>query len=60
MHPDVVGDLPDDLDHGFAAAAGAEEWKHVDRAIDRPVDVFVDQGFEVFVAAFIDRAVQRA
>ena len=60
MDPDIVGNLPDHLEHGRLAAARSEERKHVDRAIDRPIDVLVDQAFDVGVLALIDRAMQRA
>src|SRR6185436_14893448 len=56
----IVGDLPDDIDHRRPAAARAEERVHVDRSIDRPVDVLVEHGFEIGGLAFIDRAMQRA
>jgi hypothetical protein len=55
-----VRDLPDDIDHGRSAAARAEERKHVDRAVDRPFDILIEQGFEIGGLAFIDRAMQRA
>jgi len=42
------------------AAARAEKRKHLDRAVDRPVDILVDQGVEVFDLAFVDGAMQRA
>src|ERR1700682_881059 len=48
VDPDIVRDLPDNLEHGGLAAARAEKWKHVGRAVDRPIDVLVDQGFEAF------------
>ena len=57
---DVLGDLPDHFHHGRLALARAEERKHVDRAIDRPIDVLVEQGFEIGGLAFIDRTMQRA
>src|SRR4029453_15010602 len=60
MDSDIVRDLLDDLDHGRFTAARAEERKHVDRAIDRPVDVFVEQGFEIGGLAFFDPAMQWA
>ena len=60
VDPDVVGDLPDHLDHGVLAAAGAEKRKHVDRPIDGPIDVLVDQGFEVFELALVEREMERA
>ena len=60
VHPDIFRDLPDHLKHRGFAVARAEKWKHVDRPMDRPLDVVVDQGFEVFALAFIDRAIQRA
>ena len=34
--------------------------EHVDRAIDRPIDIVVDQVFEFVVPALVDRAMQRA
>src|SRR5216683_5161162 len=58
--PEIVRDLPDHLEHGGLAAARAGKWKHVDRAVDRPIDVLVDQGFEVFKLAFVDRAMHSA
>ena len=60
MDADILGDLPDDLDHGRLALARSEKRKHVDRAIDRPIDVLVEQGFEIGGLAFVDRAMQRA
>jgi hypothetical protein len=60
MDPDIFRDLPDDLQHGGLAVARAEKGKHVDRSIDRPIDILVDQGFEVFGLALVDRAMQRA
>ena len=60
MDPDVFRDLPDDLEHGGLAPARAEERKHVDRPINRPIDLLVDQGFEVLGLAFVDGAMQRA
>src|SRR5258707_5024816 len=60
VDPEIVRDLPDHLEHGGLAAAHAEKWKHLDRAVDRPIDVLVDQGFEVFKLAFVDGAVYRA
>ena len=47
---DVVGDLPAYLQHGGLAAAAAQERKHVDRPVDRPFDVLVDQRLEVLAA----------
>ncbi len=60
VDPDMFRDLPDDLEHGGLAAARAEKGKHVDRSIDRPIDILVDQGFEVCGLALVDRAMQRA
>ena len=60
MDADVLGDLADHFHHGRLALARAEERKHVDRAVDRPIDVFVEQGFEIGGLAFIDRTMQRA
>jgi len=57
---EVFRHLPDHLDHGGLAAACAEEWKHVDRAMEGPFDVFVDQGFDITKLAFVDRAMHRA
>jgi hypothetical protein len=57
---EIVRDLPDHFDHRRLAAARAEERIHVDRSIDRPVDVLVEHGFEIGGLAFIDRAMQRA
>ena len=53
---DVVGDLPADLQHGGLAAAAAQKRKHVDRPVDRPFDVVVDQRLEVLLLALVDRA----
>jgi hypothetical protein len=39
---------------------GAEKREHVDRAVDRPVDLVVDQLFEFVVPALVDRAMERA
>ena len=47
MDPEIIGDLPDNLEHCGPAAAAAEKREHVDRAIDRPLDIFVEQGGEV-------------
>ena len=60
MDPQVFRDLPDNLEHRGLAVARAEERKQVDRAIDRPIDIVVDQGFEVFALAFVDGAMQGA
>jgi hypothetical protein len=60
MDPDVFRDLPDDLEHRGLAAARAEKRKHVDRSINRPIDILVDQGFEFFGLALVDGAMQRA
>src|ERR1700720_861945 len=38
-NPDVFGDLRDPLDPGWLALARAEKRKHVDRAIDCPIDI---------------------
>src|SRR6266566_5639873 len=59
-NPDVLRDLPDHLDHRRLAAARAEKRKHVDRSVDGPFDVLVDQGFDLFKLAFVDRAMQCA
>src|SRR4051794_18091385 len=57
---DIVGDLPAYLQHGGLAAAAAEERKHVDRPVDRPFDVLIDQRLEVLALALVDRGMQRA
>src|SRR6266403_1477981 len=56
VDPEVIRDVSDHLEHGGLAAARAEKRKHVDRAMDRPIDLLVDQGFDVFELAFVDRA----
>lgn len=60
MNPDIFRNLPDDLQYGGLAAPGAEKRKHIDRAENRPIDVLVDQAFDIGVLALIDRAMQRA
>ena len=60
MDADVFRDLPDHFEHGRLAAARAEERKQVDRAIQRPLDVLVDQGLDISKLALVDRAMQRA
>src|SRR5579862_5189396 len=60
MDADVVRDSTDHLEHGGLAMAGAEERKHIDRAVDGPFDIVVDQGFQIFMLAFVDRAMQCA
>jgi NADPH-dependent glutamate synthase beta subunit-like oxidoreductase len=60
MDADILRDLSDHLEHGGLAAAGAEERKHVDRTVDRPIDVLVDHGFEIVELVFVDRTMQRA
>ncbi len=52
--------LPAYLEHGVFTAARAEKRKHVDRAMDQPIDVIIDLGLEIFGPAFIDRGMQRA
>ncbi|MGY3426622.1 hypothetical protein ACVWZW_007126 [Bradyrhizobium sp. F1.13.4] len=49
----------DDVEHGVLALARAEERKHVDRAVERPLDVLVDQGLDVLEMPVVDRAMQR-
>src|SRR4051812_5456599 len=60
MNAEIVCDLTDHVDHGCPAASRAEERVHVDRSIDRPIDVLVEQGFEIGGLALIDRAMKRA
>lgn len=60
VDPYVFRDLPAYLEHGVFTATRAEKRKHVDRAIDHPVDVVIDLGLQIFWLAFIDRAMQRA
>jgi hypothetical protein len=48
------------LEHRGLAAAGAEKRKHVDRTVDRPLNILVDQIVEVVELALVDRAMQRA
>jgi hypothetical protein len=55
-----VRDLPDHLEHRRLAAAPTEKRKHVDRAMDRPIDLLVDQAVEVLRLAFVDRLMERA
>ena len=40
--------------------ARAEEGKQLDRAMNGPVDIFVDQWLDVGELALVDRAMQRA
>ena len=42
---------------GGLAVARAEKGKHVDRPIDRPLHILVDQGLNILQLAFVDRAV---
>jgi hypothetical protein len=60
MHPYGLGDLPADVEHRGLAAPRTEEGEHVDRPIDCPIDILVDQRFEVFGLAIVDGAMQRA
>src|SRR6516164_5058982 len=57
---EIFRDLPDHLEHGRAAAPRAEKWKHVDRAMNRPIDVLVEQVGDILEPAFVDRAMERA
>ncbi len=56
---DVVGDLPAYLHHRFLAAPGAEEWKHIDRSVDRPIDFVVEDGVELVHLTVVDSEMQR-
>jgi hypothetical protein len=60
VHAHIVRDLPAYVEHGGLAAARAEKRKHVDRPVDRPFDVLVDQRREVLLLALIDRVMQGA
>src|SRR5215471_13201989 len=56
---EILRDLAHDLEHRCLAAPRPEKREHVDRSVDRPVDVIVKQGREVFELAFVDRAMNR-
>ena len=56
--PDIIGDLADDVDHRLPAAPRTEERKHVDRTIDRPIDILIDHGFNILELALVDRTLQ--
>ena len=61
MHPDLVRDLPQHLQHRrLAVARSEEEGKQLDRPVDGPVDIFVKQWLDVGELALVDRAMQRA
>src|SRR5215472_10327192 len=57
---EVLRDLLHHLDDRFPAAPRAEEGKHVDGSIDRPIDVVVEYRGKFVKLAFVDRTVQRA
>ena len=56
MDPDIVSDLPYNLEHGDFAASCAEEWEQIDWPINGPIDLFVNQRLEVVALALVDRA----
>ena len=60
VDPHVFRDLPAYLEHGDLTAARTEKRKHIDRAVDYPIDVVIDLSLEIFGLSFIDRAIQRA
>jgi len=41
-----------------ASLPRTEERKHVDRAIDRPIDILIEDGFNILELALVDRALQ--